>query len=71
LICRNPDELLAECTAEIDGRWRHMATRAAAGEVNVGADGRLHAAALKAITAPDTLRAAGPLPTDDAAGRYR
>ncbi|MEK8105257.1 hypothetical protein NKG94_08850 [Micromonospora sp. M12] len=43
----DPDELLAECASELDGRWRHMAERAAAGEVNVGADGRLHAAALR------------------------
>jgi TnpA family transposase len=53
----DPDELLAECATELDGRWRHMATRAVAGEVNVGADGRLHAAALKAVAAPDTLNA--------------
>jgi TnpA family transposase len=51
----DPDGLLEECTAELDGAWRHMAQRAAAGEVTAGADGRLHAAALKAVAEPDTL----------------
>jgi hypothetical protein len=33
-----------------------MAARAATGEVTVGVDGRLHAAALHAIAEPDSLR---------------
>lgn len=53
----DPDDLLQECAGELDGAWRHMAVRAAAGEVTVGADGRLHAAALRAVAEPDTLTA--------------
>jgi len=53
----DPDDLLQECASELDGAWRHMAARAAAGEVTVGSDGRLHAAALKAVAESDTLTA--------------
>ena len=56
----DPDELLQECTAELDGAWRHMAERAAAEEVTVGADGRLHAAALKAVAESDTSSTSRP-----------
>jgi len=54
-----PDELLEECAAELDGAWRHMAGRAAAAEVTVGADGRLHAAALRAVAEPDSSQRYG------------
>jgi TnpA family transposase len=52
----NPDDLLDACAAELDGAWQHMAARAAAGEVTVGVDGRLHASALHAVAEPDSLR---------------
>jgi TnpA family transposase len=50
------DDLLDACAAELDGAWRHMAARAAAGEVTVGADSRLHAARLHTVAEPDSLR---------------
>jgi TnpA family transposase len=50
----DPDELLAGCAVELDAAWRHIAARAAAGDITVDAEGRLHAAALK-IADPPTL----------------
>jgi TnpA family transposase len=51
----DPDGLLAECAAELDAAWRHMAGRAADGDITVDAEGRLHATALKAVTEPPSL----------------
>ena len=50
-----PHDLLGGYAAELDAAWRHMATRAGAGEVSVGDDGRLHAAAVKAVAEPASL----------------
>jgi TnpA family transposase len=51
----DPTELLAECAAELDAMWRHMAARAAAGQITVDGQGRVHAAALKAVPEPPSL----------------
>jgi len=51
----DPDDLLDACSEELDAAWRHMADRATAGEVTVGTDGRLHAAALHAVAEPDSF----------------
>lgn len=51
----DPDELLAECAAELDAMWRRMAARAADGDLAVDGDGRVHAAAINAILEPATL----------------
>jgi hypothetical protein len=51
----DPAELLTECATELDAMWRHMGARAADGDITVDADGRVHAAALKAIPEPATL----------------
>ncbi|MFY9805682.1 MAG: hypothetical protein WAK86_00255, partial [Pseudonocardiaceae bacterium] len=48
-------ELLTECATELDAMWRHMAARAAEGDITVDADGRVHAAALRAIPEPTSL----------------
>jgi TnpA family transposase len=52
----HPGELLAGCAAELGATWQYMAARAQAGDINVGKDGRLHAAALDAIAEPASLR---------------
>ena len=51
----DPDALFDACAEELDAAWRHMADRTSAGEVTVDVDGRLHAAALHAVTEPDSL----------------
>lgn len=51
----DPDELLGGCSEQLDAKWRHMAARAAAGDITVDGEGRLHAAALEAVAAPATL----------------
>ncbi|MEV6341246.1 Tn3 family transposase [Nocardia vinacea] len=51
----DPGELLAGYAAALDAKWRYMAGRAAAGDVTIDADGRVHAAALDAIDAPASL----------------
>jgi hypothetical protein len=39
----------------LDAMWRHMAARAEAGDITVDADGRVHAAGLKAVPESATL----------------
>jgi hypothetical protein len=51
----HPGKLLAEWSAELGATWQYMAGRAQAGDINVGKDGRLHAAALEAIAEPASL----------------
>lgn len=51
----DPGELLAECGAELDSMWRHMAARAGTGDITVDDQGRVHAAALTAIVEPASL----------------
>ena len=52
----HPGELLAGWSAELGATWQYMAGRAQAGDINVGKDGRLHAAALEAIAEPASLK---------------
>ncbi|MGH3769501.1 MAG: Tn3 family transposase [Pseudonocardiaceae bacterium] len=51
----DPGELLGECADELDAMWRHMAARAADGDIAMDRDGRVHAAGLKAIPEPASL----------------
>jgi TnpA family transposase len=51
----DPDALLTQCAAELDAMWRHMAARAQDGDITVDGNGRVHAAALRAIPEPPTL----------------
>lgn len=51
----DPTALLVECAAELDAMWRHIAARAAAGEITVDGQGRVHTTALKAVPEPPSL----------------
>jgi hypothetical protein len=51
----DPQGLLGDYAGELDAAWQHMAIRAGAGQVSVDDDGRLHAAAVKAVVEPASL----------------
>jgi TnpA family transposase len=51
----DPDALLRAYAVELDEMWRHMVARAQAGDFQIDTEGRIHAAALKAIPAPASL----------------
>jgi hypothetical protein len=66
----DPSELLAEHAQELDGAWRALSDGLVAGsEVDVDADGRLHADKIDAIADPPSLVDSAPPPGGHAAPR--